>query len=421
MPTDTSSSTAKGSITVLGAGIVGTCCAFALQRDGFQVTLVDRDEPGAGTSSGNAGMIQTGTPIPMATPGLMKHVPSMLLDPEGALVIRWRYLPRLLPWLWRFFRQSSARRTEHNSKAMMGLLDQSGDAYKELVAAAGAEKNIRYKGMLFVYRGEAEAKAAQWEMDLFRSKGVKVDALNEDELRQMEPALNRAYTHAFYLPDCFYTVDPKDLTTLLATAFEAAGGTFVRANVRDIEVGPDGPTALVTDDGALPVEKLVLAAGVFSKRFAKQLGIAVPLESARGYHLMLSDEAVRLNGPVVDGKRHFAVTPMAGGLRLAGMLELASVEADPNYRRADMLLPLAKDMLPDLKGTQTEPWMGHRPAMPDSLPVIEPSPNYSNTFHAFGHGQLGLTMGAITGLVITDLVAGRTPRVDLTPYRSDRF
>lgn len=411
----------KGPITVLGAGIVGTCCAFALQREGFQVTLVDRDEPGAGTSSGNAGLIQTGTPIPMATPGLLKQVPNMLLDPEGALVIRWRYLPQLMPWLWRFFRQSSARRTEHNSKAMMRLLDHVGDAYKELVAAAGAEKNIRYKGMLFVYRGEAEAKAAQWEMDLFRGKGVKVDTLSEDELRQMEPALNRAYTHAFYLPDCFYTVDPMDLTTQLAGAFEAAGGTIVRANVQEVRVGPAGPTALETDVGDIPVEKLVLAAGVFSKKFAKQLGITVPLEAARGYNLMLSGESLRLNGPIAEGKRHFAVTPMAGGIRLAGMLELATVDAPPNYRRAEMLLPMAKDMLPDLKGDDTEPWMGHRPATPDSLPVIEQSMHYRNTFHAFGHGQLGLTMGAITGLVIADLAAGRPPRVDLTPYRSDRF
>lgn len=406
---------------MLGAGIVGTCCAFALQRDGFRVTLVDRDEPGAGTSSGNAGMIQTGTPMPMATPGLLKHVPAMLLDPKGALVIRWRYLPRLVPWLWRFFRQSPARRMEKNADAMMGLLDHAGDAYRELVTAAGAENLIRYKGMLWVYRGEEEAKAAAWEMDLCRRRGVKVEALSEDELRQMEPALSRDYTHAYYMPDCFYTVDPKDLTTHLARAFEAAGGAVVRASVRDIRVGPEGPAALVTDDGTIPVEKLVLAAGVFSKKFARRLGTRVPLESARGYHLMLAGEDVRLNGPVCDGKRHFAATPMAHGIRLAGMLELASVDAAPNYERADILLPLAKDMLPGLKGTDTRPWMGHRPATPDSLPVIERSPRYENTFHAFGHGQLGLTMGAITGLVVADLAAGRPPRVDLTRYRSDRF
>lgn len=411
----------KGNITVLGAGIVGTCCALALQRDGFSVTLVDRDTPGAGTSSGNAGMIQTGTPLPMATPGLWKHVPSMLFDPEGALVIRWRYLPRLVPWLWRFFRQSGKRRMEANSASMMRLLDRAGDAYKTLLKSAGAEDMIRYKGMLFVYKGADDAKAADWEMNHFRKHGVRVDAVNEDELRQMEPALNREYTHAFYLPDCFYTVDPKHLTERVADAFTKAGGSFVTTNVTGIDVGPNGPVALKTDREDLPVERLVLAAGVFSKKFARELGIGVPLESARGYHLMLAEEGVRLNGPVVDGKRHFAVTPMSGGIRLAGMLELATVDAEPNYMRADILLPLAKDMLPDLKGENTTSWMGHRPAMPDSLPVIEQSRTHANTFFAFGHGQLGLTMAAITAEVIADLAAGRTPDVDLTPYRSDRF
>ena len=421
MPTSEANESGRGAVTVLGAGIVGTCCAFALQREGFRVTLIDRDGPGTGTSSGNAGLIQTGTPMPMATPGMLRRVPAMLLDPKGSLVIRWRHLPRLLPWLWRFIRESSARRTEANASAQMRLLDHVGDAYRELVKAAGAEDMLRYKGLLFVYRGAADARAAEWEMDMFRRHGARVDAVSADELRQMEPALNRDYTHGFHLPDCFYTVDPKHLTERLAEAFAQMGGVFRKAEATGIEMGEAGPQALRTTSGTIPVERLVLAAGVFSKKFARELGVSVPLESARGYHLMLLDETVRINGPVLDGKRHFAVTPMSGGLRLAGMVELANIDAAPNYERAEMMLPLAQDMLPDLKGAKTRPWMGHRPMIPDSLPVIERSRRHPNTYFAFGHGQLGLTMGAITGLLIADLACGRDPRVDLTPYRSDRF
>ena len=417
MPTDNP----NGPITVLGAGIVGTSCALALQRDGFQVSLVDRDTPGAGASSGNAGMIQTGTPRPLAMPGLLKAVPGMLFDPDGALVIRWKYLPRLLPWLLRFAREASAARSEANSKAIMALLDQAGEAYRELLSAAGADDMVRYKGMLYVYRGADAARAAKAEMDLFRRRGVTVETLDADEIRQMEPDLDRAYTHGYYLPACFYTVDPKALTERFAAAFERTGGKFVRADVQDIEVGAQGPTALVTADGRIPVERLVLAAGAFSKKFARRLGIDVPLESARGYHLMLPREALRLNGPVIDGEKHFAAIPMAGGIRLAGMVELASLGAAPNYARAQTLLPLAQAMLPDLSGKDAAAWMGHRPAMPDSLPVIERSRAHSNTIFAFGHGQLGLTMGAITGLVVSDLAAGRPPRVDLAPYRSNRY
>ncbi len=421
MPTSEANEASRGTVTVLGAGIVGTCCALALQREGFRVTLIDRDTPGSGTSSGNAGLIQTGTPMPMATPGLLRHVPAMLLDPKGSLVIRWRHLPRLIPWLWRFLRQSSHRRTEANARAQMRLLDHVADAYRELVNAAGAEDMFRYKGLLFVYRNAEDAEDAGWEMDLFRRHGARVDAITADELRQMEPALNRDYTHGFHLPDCFYTVDPKHLTERLAEAFGRMGGVFRTAEVTGIEMSAAGPTGLRTASETIPVERLVLAAGVFSKKFARELGVSVPLETARGYHLMLLDETVRLNGPVLDGKHHFAVTPMSGGLRLAGMVELANLDAAPNYERAEMLLPLAQDMLPDLKGAKTRPWMGHRPAIPDSLPVIEQSRRHPNTFFAFGHGQLGLTMGAITGLLIADLACGRPPRVDLTPYRSDRF
>ncbi len=344
--------------TVLGAGIVGACVALALRRDGHDVTLVDRDEPGNGCSFGNAGFIQNAMPHPMAMPGLARNLPRLLFDAHSPLSIKWRHLPRLAPWLARFLRSASPARVER---------------------------------------------------------------IERDQLRQMEPALNPDYADAYHLPETFYTVDPSGLTRRIVERLVESGGTLVRADIRDIELGTDGPRALTTATGAMDVDNLVVAAGIQSAPFAARLGDRVPLESARGYHVMIPDPGVALQGPVVDGAMHFGATPMRGGLRLAGTLEFASVHAPPDFRRADMLLPMAKKMLPGLSGEVATRWMGHRPATPDSLPVLGRSSRSANVVYAFGHGQLGLTMAAVTGEVIADVAAGRDPGLDLAPYSAGRF
>ena len=416
-----SSANADHHFIVLGAGIVGASCALALRQEGFAVTLVDRDAPGQGASFGNAGYIQTGTPMPLAAPGVLKQLPKLLTDPESPLSIRWRHLPRLMPFLTRMLAASRPSKVEEISLGLQALLDKSGEAHRAMMREAGATDLMRTRGLLFVYPSEATYREADWEIDLYRRRGAKIEALQDGELRQMEPALARDYRWGYYMPECFYTVDPGALTEHYAARFAALGGTVVRDDVHDIEMGSNGPKALLCASGRRPLDSLVLAAGAFSKRFAKRLGANLPLETARGYHLMLPQPGVELQGPVLDGAMHFGVTPMSEGIRLAGTLEFASLDAEPNYDRADMLLPMAQAMLPDLKADQKVQWMGHRPAMPDTLPVIGRAPRYDNAYFAFGHGMLGLTMGAVTGQLVAALAAGRTPEVDLTPYRPDRF
>lgn len=407
--------------TVLGAGVVGTACALSLRRDGHRVTLVDRDEVGAGCSYGNAGMIQTGHCLPMATPGVLRRVPRMLLDPQAPLVVRWRHLPQLAPWLLRFVREAGRRRMEHNAAALSAILSQAKGAHLDLIRAARADTLVRHRGELYVYKSKDAFEAARPEYDFYRAHGVAVDELTGPELRQFEPALDRSADFAYYLPDSIYTVSPLKLTQAYADAFVQAGGEIRRAEVRDIEMDASGPTALVTADGRIEVDALVLATGAFSRRFAKKVGVDVPLESARGYHLVIQAPDVRLNGPVIDGEMHFGIVPMEDGIRLAGTLELASLDAPPNYDRADMLLPMAKALIPDLGAEDGVRWMGHRPGMPDSLPVVGRAPRHRSVYLAFGHGQLGLTLAAITGRMIADLAADRPLPVDPTPYRADRF
>jgi D-amino-acid dehydrogenase len=409
-------------VVVIGAGIVGTCCALWLRRQGFRVTLVDRNEPGSGCSAGNAGMFQTGSVTPLATPGILRRVPRMLLDPNGPLVIRWKHLPVLMPWLWRLVRNASPARVDAVADALASLLRGAKEAYRPLVAGAGAQSLIRDRGELYVFRSDRAYAAVAQKHLLYHRHGIEVVEFDAAALREREPALSPAYRRGYYLPDSSYTTDPRALTLALAADFARHGGEVLRANADTIAASDKG-VRIVISGATLACDRLVIAAGAYSKSLAAQVGVDVPLESLRGYHLDLPDRGVQLNGPLIDGEMNFGVIPMAGRVRLAGTIELAGLEAAPAWRRADMLLPLAKAMLPSLAshGADAVRWMGHRPGLPDSLPVIGPAPNRPNVWLAFGHGQLGLTLAAVTGRVVAQALAGQTTTVDLSPFRVDRF
>ena len=412
--------------TVVGAGIVGVCCAFALRRDGHRVTLIDRDEPGRGCSYGNGGIVQIGASVPVATPGVLRQVPRMLLDPNGPLVIRWPYLPRLTPYLLRFIAAARPDRVERISVAIAALLDGAIEAFREILGAAGALDTIAHTGELYVYQSEAAYRAARGGHDMRRRRGVRVEELSADEVRQLVPALTPSVRRGVLLPDCMTVANPFHLTTRLVEAFRRDGGAVLRETLRDIETGSDRRVTLLTDAGRHEVDRLVLATGAWSKRWAAKLGARIPMDTERGYHLILSDPGIDLRIPVLSGDHRFGVTPMADGIRVAGTAELAGLEAPPNYRRAEMLIPLAKALLPDLRTPDPRDvspnlWMGHRPSTPDSLPVIGSAPRIPNAFLAFGHGHLGLTLGPLTGKLVADLAAGRPPPVDMEPYAAARF
>ena len=407
--------------TVVGAGIVGVCCAFSLLRDGHRVTLIDRDEPGRGCSYGNGGIIQVGASVPVATPGVLLQVPRMLLDPNGPLVIRWSCLPRLTPYLLRFIAAARPERVERISVAIAALLDRAIDAVREMLGAAGALDAIAHTGELYVYQSETAYQAARTAHDMRRRRGVRVEELSADEVRHLVPAITPSVRRGVFLPDCMTTASPFHLTTRLVEAFRRDGGVVLRETLRDIEMASDRRMALLTDAGRHDVDRLVLATGAWSRRWAAKLGARIPMDTERGYHVMLSDPGIDLRIPVLSGDHRFGVTPMAGGIRVAGTAELASLHAPPNYRRAEMLLPMAEALFPGLRTKPHENWMGHRPSTPDSLPVIGRSPRLPEAFFAFGHGHLGLTLGPITGMVVADLAAGRPPPVDMAPYAAERF
>lgn len=411
----------RKSIAVLGAGAIGVAVALSLHRDGHKVQLIDRDEPCSGASAGNAGLIQCASVVPVATTETLKSVPRMLLDRDQPLVVRWRCIPSLLPYLSSFLRETTRERVHANSVALASIIPRAYDAYRPLIEAAGIGSMVRHSGEFHVYETDAAFERAKSAHNIRQARGVRVEILNADETRDLEPSLTPAIRHGVLLPDAYQTTDPQKFVKALAHHFVESGGHCLKASVTDVDVKGPNSIAVETDRERVLAEGVVVALGAFSKEWVHKLGGRVPLDSERGYHVMLPNPQVGLSRTLLSGEYRFALSPVDGGIRLAGTAELARVGAAADYDRARRLIPLAQRLLPGLSAEGPAMWMGHRPSTPDSLPVIGRSPLHRHVYYAFGHGHSGFTLAGITGLLVADLVADRTPCVDLAPFRIDRF
>ncbi len=406
---------------VVGAGIVGVCCARALQRDGHRVTLLDRGPPGEGASFGNAAVLATGSVVPVATPGIWRQVPRMLRDPLGPLALRWGYLPRLAPWLLRFLAASAPARVEAISGALQALLDGAIPAYETLLGPAEAGALLRRRGWLGAFTTRPGLEGYRAAVALQRRRGIEVGEVSPGELRRLEPALTRDLAGGFYYPEVGHTLDPYRLVLSLAEAVRRAGGRVLRRDVTGFTLGSAGVEAVETTEDSLACDAVVVAAGAWSKELARRLGARVPLDTERGYHLSLPAPALELGRPVFSGEFGLVCTPLAEGLRVAGTVELGGLAAAPDWRRAEVLAARGRRLLPELETAGASRWMGLRPSLPDSLPVLGPAPAAGNAILAFGHGHLGLTLGARSGALVSDLLAGRRPAIDLAPFAPTRF
>lgn len=406
---------------MIGAGIVGVCSALWLQRDGHRVTLLDRQGPGEGASFGNAGVFAVESVLPVALPGTLARVPGMLADPLGPLALRWGYLPRLAPWLLRFVAASRPRRVEEIAQAMAALLEGCLDDYLPLLADAGLAETVVRRGWIGAYLDPAKLAAGRRAVELQRAHGVTVEELGAEALRQMEPALTRELAGGFYYPEVAHSLDSYGTVVGLARRFAETGGTIRREEVRRLQVEEGRVVAVETDRGREPCEAVVVAAGAWSRRLAAGVGASVPLDTERGYHLTIAEPGVQLSRPVYSSDFGMACTPMSAGLRLAGTVELGGLEAPPDWRRAEVLATRGSRLFPGLRSEGASRWMGFRPSLPDSMPVLGAAPRVPNAILAFGHGHLGLTLGARTGRLVAELVGQRPPSLDLSPYRPDRF
>ncbi|WP_262266460.1 NAD(P)/FAD-dependent oxidoreductase [Microvirga yunnanensis] len=407
-------------IAIVGAGIIGVASAAFLQRDGHSVTLYDPLRPGEGCSFGNAGSIGPGSVVPLSTPGIVRQAASWVTDPNSPLWIDWRYLPRALPWLAKFIAAGASPRIDGIAKALRLLHADSFKHYRTLLGVDG-HALLHVSGQLYLYESDAAFAKDALGRRLRDALGIRSEILSSDEIRQLEPSLGPRFARALYLPDSGHCSDPHRLVATIAEDITRNGGRFVRAAVKDFEQEAGQVRAVITDAGRMPCDTVVVAAGAWSQRLARRLGLRIPLESLRGYHVMLPMPETAPKRPLYPLAAKIMITPMEHGLRIAGTAEIAGLDAPMNERRAAALGTIAKRYFPGIAGEPISVWMGHRPATPDSLPVIGPSPQHRNVMLAFGHGQTGLIGGSTTGLLVSDLVAGREPTIDPYPYRVGRF
>ena len=415
-------------VTVIGGGIVGAATAIELLRDGRAVTIIEPGDPGGeqAASYGNGTLLNPSSVIPMSSPGLWRKVPGYLRDPLGPLTIRWNHLPRVMPWLVRFIRAGSTEaKVAATARALQPLLADAPVLHRKLAAEAGVTDLISRQGVLFVFPDRAAFVQESFAWSIRRQNGTQWLELDEDELRQREPSLDRRYKFGLLVEENGQCRDPGAYVAALARHVTALGGRIVQASAPGFRLAAGRLKAVITEQGDIPCDNAIIAAGAYSRTLAARAGDKVSLETERGYHVVITDPGIAPRYPVMpsDGKMACVMTP--AGLRLAGQVELAGLHAAPNWRRAEVLLRFARKVYPDLPenlpADRVRMWMGHRPSTPDGLPCLGPASDCRDIIHAFGHGHVGLTAGAMTAKIVADLVAGRPPAIDLSPYAASRF
>ncbi|MEG4642600.1 FAD-dependent oxidoreductase [Paracoccus sp. APAP_BH8] len=404
-----------GKVVVIGAGVVGLSVALAAQARGLAVQVIDREGPAAGASAGNAGAFAFTDILPLASPRIMRQAPKWLLDPLGPLTVPPSYALRIAPWMLRFWRACSPARVRASTAAQTALMDLSRAELEPFLAATGTLPMLRKEGNLQVYESQAEFDASLPGWRAREEHGIAFRHMTADEMAGVQPGLAPRFTHGTFTPGWYSIADPRDYTLALAERFRAGGGEIVIAEATGL--ADDG---VLTASGKL-AGRVVLAAGAFSHRLARTLGVRIPLETERGYNTTLPADAFDLRCQVTFGGHGFVITKLSSGIRVGGAVELGGLDLPPNYKRSEAMLKKAKTFLPGLRTTGGQQWMGFRPSLPDSLPAIGPLPGHPNVICAFGHGHLGLTQSTGTARIVADLLAGEDPGIDLAPFSPARF
>ena len=405
-------------LAVIGAGVVGVSAALWAQMRGLSVMLIDPEVPGAGTSYGNAGTIATYACLPVNDPSVLRGLPGLLFGGDSPLAVDWGHALRNPFWMLRFLANCRARRSDEIASALAGLLDQADGGLNPLIEEAGAGDLMVSRGQISIWSTKEGAADAERGLARRRAHGVELVDLAPGLAREMEPGIALPIERAVHFPAARHVMDPQGLVRRLHARFEEIGGVTRVARALRVAESPEG-VSVVTDAEEVEAGRVVIASGAFSRQIAGSGAEDLPLGTERGYHLMFAEEAGRVTRPVGWGEGGFYATPMAAGLRLAGTVEIASLDKAVNRERLSYILRKGRQMFGQLPEPTSE-WLGYRPTMPDSLPVIGLAPGKQRVIHAFGHQHLGLTLGGITGRIVADLAEGRRPNADIAAYAPSR-
>jgi D-amino-acid dehydrogenase len=407
-------------IIVIGAGMVGVSTALWLQRAGHRVILMDRGKPGMGASYGNAGLIAQWAVVPVNTPSLWKDAPKYLLNPNSPLFLKWTHLPKMLPWIAKFMSNANPADTDRMVNALIPLLSDAVDQHKSLVRDTPLEHWVSNSKFSYAYPTRADFEHDAFGWDMKARAGFTPTVLTGNEVQYAEPILGPAIGCLAVLDGQGHITNPAGYITELVAHFTAQGGEFIQAEVKDLTKTNGRITSVETSQTSIPCTHAVITAGIWSKDLMRKLGLSVPLETERGYHVIYKNPSQMPNDPMMITKGKFAVNPMDMGLRCAGTVELGDHHAGPSKQPIALLKRFAAEIFPTLTYSETEDWLGFRPSTPDSVPLIGEIGN-SGIYAGFGHQHVGLTAGPRTGRLLAQMITGDVPNIDTEPYAPARY
>ena len=411
------------SVGIIGSGIQGVCTGLQLIKKGIPVTIFDRQDPLSQdfkpASYGNAGHFSPYAILQLNRPDILFDVPKMLFSSYGPLALKWNYVPKMLNWFFYYLKNCNKKSMMHTAKNMHQILSLSNDAYEEIFQEIDTKGLVEKKGIIYVWTNK-NLKSRNLEIKVRDEFGIKQKLLSQKEVLKLEPNLNPVFDAGIIYESAMHARDPHGILKKIFKLFLNRGGKFIQTNIKSIEQSKNDETIIRSENEEYKFEKSVVASGAFSKQFTDQLGEKIPLDTERGYHVHFKGQERLISRPVIFLDRGFGMTPMNQGLRAVGTVELGGTENPLSKKRIDYVIRCAKELLPQL-GAHDDEWLGFRPTLPDFLPILGPSLKNKNIIYAFGHQHLGWTLGAITGKIVSGIVAGEKTNLDLSPYSSKRF
>lgn len=407
-------------VVVIGAGIAGVSAAVWLQRNGCEVVLVDRLDPGEGASFGNAGLLAVSSVAPVTTPGLALKAPGYALKPDSPLFVIWRRMPMIAPWLVRYLLHANDRDTRRIASGLADIVCDSVEQHSAIAAGTGAEKWLRDSDCVYAYRSRAEFERDSYVWSLRREAGQTPEIVEGDAVREAQPELGPGTQLLAVLRNHGYVRSPGRYVKDLAAHFLDRGGVFRKTQVRGIGLSGGRVRSVDTEDGGISCGTAVVAAGVWSGDLLRTIGLKIPVQSERGYHLLFKNPSIELSCPIMVAAGKFAATPMEDGIRSAGVLEFGGLGQPPSAAPLAFIRRKTRETFPNLRWDSEVQWSGHRPAPCDSLPLIGEAGS-TRVFMAFGHHHIGLTGGPKTGRIVARLVTGSDPGLDASVFSPNRF
>ncbi|MDC3127609.1 FAD-binding oxidoreductase [Candidatus Pelagibacter bacterium] len=411
------------SVGIVGSGIQGVCVGLQLIKKGVPVTIFDRHDPLSTkfkpASYGNAGHFSPYAVLQFNRPDVLYDVPKMLLSSNGPLALKWNYIPKMYKWFFYYLKNFNKRSMLHTAKYMHQILNLSNDAYEEIFKEIDITNLVEKKGIIYIWTNK-NLKSRELEIKVRNDLGIKQKLLTQKQILELEPNLKPVFDAGVIYETAMHAKDPHGILKEIFKLFLNKGGKFIQENITEIKQTGENQTIIKSENEEYNFEKSVIASGAFSKNLTDQLGENIPLDTERGYHVHFKDMDNLISRPVIFLDRGFGMTPMNQGLRAVGTVELGGLKNPPSKKRIQYIINCAKELLPQL-GDHEDEWLGFRPTLPDFLPILGPSLKNKNIIYAFGHHHLGWTLGAVTGKIVSGIVAGEKTNLDLSPYSSKRF